>query len=125
MRKPKMRTWIRGGHVRKVRDVRNLRVLDLAVNDDHENILSNTFFEELDNVRDVRVLGLSLCENLKRGHGFGGTCPRCPRFRPGLLTAFVFDLSLHLIAVATLAPKQAGCLFQFHLQKLGHCDTCC
>ena len=25
------------------------------MNDDHENILVNTFFEELDNVRDVRV----------------------------------------------------------------------
>ena len=41
------------------------------MNDDHGNVLINTFFEELDNVRDVRVLGFSLYENLKRGHGFG------------------------------------------------------
>ena len=41
------------------------------MNDDHENILITTFFEELDNVRDVRILGFSPCENLKRGHGFG------------------------------------------------------
>ena len=41
------------------------------MNENHENILINTFFEELDNVRDVRVLDFSLCENLKRGHGFG------------------------------------------------------
>ena len=41
------------------------------MNDDHESILINTFFEELDNVRDVLVLGFSLCENLKRGNGFG------------------------------------------------------
>ena len=41
------------------------------MNDDHENILTRAFFEELDNVRDVHVLGFSLCENLKCGHGFG------------------------------------------------------
>ena len=40
------------------------------MNDDHGNVLINTLFEELDNVRVVRVLGFSLCENLKRGHGF-------------------------------------------------------
>ena len=40
------------------------------MNDDHENMLINTFFEELDDVGDVRVLGFSLCENLKCGHGF-------------------------------------------------------
>ena len=40
------------------------------MNDDRGNVLINTFFEELNNVRDVRVLGFSLCENLKRGHGF-------------------------------------------------------
>ena len=40
------------------------------MNDDHGNVLINSFFEELDNVRVIRVLGFSLCENLKRGHGF-------------------------------------------------------
>ena len=40
------------------------------MNDDHENILINTFFEELDNVRDVCVLDFSQCEDLKCGHGF-------------------------------------------------------
>ena len=40
------------------------------MNDDHGNALINTLFEESDNVRVVRVLGFSLCENLKRGHGF-------------------------------------------------------
>ena len=38
------------------------------MNDDHENILINIFFEGLDN---VRILDFPLCENLKRGHGFG------------------------------------------------------
>ena len=41
------------------------------MNDDHGNLLINTFSEELGNVRDVRVLGFSLGEDLKRGHGFG------------------------------------------------------
>ena len=40
------------------------------MNDDHGNVLINTLFEESDNVRVVGVLGFSLCENLKRGHGF-------------------------------------------------------
>ena len=40
------------------------------MNDDDGNVLINSFFKELDNVRVVRVLGFSLCENLKRGHGF-------------------------------------------------------
>ena len=37
------------------------------MNDDHGNVLINTLFEESDK---VRVLGFSLCESLKRGHGF-------------------------------------------------------
>ena len=37
------------------------------MNDDHGNVLINTLFEESDN---VRVLGFSLRENLKHGHGF-------------------------------------------------------
>ena len=41
------------------------------MNDDHESILITTFFEELDDVCDVRILGFSPCENLKRGNGFG------------------------------------------------------
>ena len=38
------------------------------MNDDHENILINTFVKELDN---VRILGFSLCENLILGHECG------------------------------------------------------
>ena len=41
------------------------------MNDNHGNVLINPFLEELENVHDVRVLGFSLCENLKGGHGFG------------------------------------------------------
>ena len=52
------------------------------MNDGHENIIINTFFEELDNVRDVRVLGFSLCKNLNADMDSGWTCPRCARFRP-------------------------------------------
>ena len=40
------------------------------MNDDHGNVLIKTFFEELDNIRDVRVLGFSLYQNLKRDIGF-------------------------------------------------------
>ena len=38
--------------------------------DDRGNVLINTFFEELDNVRDVHVLGFYIGKNLKRGHEF-------------------------------------------------------
>ena len=47
------------------------------MNDDDGNVLINSFFEELDNVRVVRVLGFSLCENLKRGHWFRGPEENC------------------------------------------------
>ena len=47
------------------------------MNDDDGNVLIDSFFEELDNVRVVRVLGFSLCENLKRGHWFRGPEENC------------------------------------------------
>ena len=43
-------------------------IFEESENKDQKAYRLNTFFGELDNVRDVRVLGFSLYQNLKRGH---------------------------------------------------------
>ena len=45
--------------------------------DDRGNMLIDTFFEELDSVRDVHVLGFCIGKNLKFGHWFRGPEETC------------------------------------------------
>ena len=43
-------------------------IFEESENKDQKAYQLNTFYGELKNVRDVRVLGFSLYQNLKRGH---------------------------------------------------------